>query len=574
MAKKKSINLSELLKKYDVQDDINQYGNGGKMYGLGGDIGAGLAGAAKGISGSLLPGPVEDMVNKGIDNVHGAFDKDITDREKTIGNIGKFAGSAATAIINPASLPNAIPTMAEGVGGAISTGNPDSDAAQQIGAVTNLAGQFGGMAAGKSSMDNIPVETFQNGGMLNNKITEYNGNKHSQGGIQLKQGERPSVEVEGGEASYDNMVASDTLKYPGSEETFADKFKKLTAKYPRENDPYDAKGKEREAKAFFAIQERVKEEMGLTNSGQGDMQQAEAPQQFLNGGKTGLVNRTVTDMPFVDPRKKYNPDEGYMTEADYKAAANSTGRQPMPRMAETSMGTEEAIDDMADGAGIFEQDKPLFKKLNESNNKGITGGDAALFAAQNLGNLYNLKQGMSTPEEINLGRMDSTLTSDTAAIRNIQDAYARAKATSAGAIRSNTTSSGQTLSNRIAANTALTSKEAADIARIKEATENRNTAIQNQAQRTNLGIASQEEQLKAQTEGVRQNTLATALHGFSDSAARASRDSKMYAAQDRAIANLGTAGYSYNNGRIFNINTGEYTSPEEEIKLKTRYGII
>ena len=129
------------------------------------------------------------------------------------------------------------------------------------------------------------------------------------------------------------------------------------------------------------------------------------------------------------------------------------------------------------------------------------------------------------------------------------------------------------MTNKIIANTALTSKEAADIARVKEATENRNAAILNQAQRTNLGIASQEEQLKAQTEGVRQNTLATALRGFSDSAAGASRDSKLYAAQDRAIANLGTAGYSYKNGRIFNINTGEYVSPEEEKVLKTRYGI-
>ena len=41
-------------------------------------------------------------------------------------------------------------------------------AAQQIGGVADLAGQFGSMAAGKSSMDNLPLEKFENGGNMGN----------------------------------------------------------------------------------------------------------------------------------------------------------------------------------------------------------------------------------------------------------------------------------------------------------------------------------------------------------------------------------------------------------------------
>jgi hypothetical protein len=547
MAKKKSINLSDLLKKYDIQDDVNQYRNGGEMYGLGGDIGAGTAGVAKGIAGSLLPSPIGSMATQGIDTIHGTLDKDITDQERSIAGYGQAAGALGTAIATGgATTPQSIAVGAEGLGQGVSAGSPDSELAQQAGGIANLAGQFGGMVTGDPK---VPVK-MENGGNL----TEYNGNTHENGGIAIGQ----DKEVEDKETRWEDYIFSENVKVPSKDYSFSDASKRINKKYSqRENDKYDQKALKKEMNGLMGMQESERQVMSVAHNEKmtGMFGESGSPEQYVNGGQ--LFDKSQLDAIKYAKDNNFMDENNYTTNKDYTEAANSgfTKPPPMPDPTNVTLDRMNVPDISLEEA--MTQKTPLSSKLDESNKVegsdyvaapkpgdggGMTAGRAGLFAAQNIGNLYNLKQGMSSPEEISLGRMEPKLNDSSAAIRNIQDTYARAKKSSDGAIRANTTSGGQTLSNRIASNTALSGKEADDTSRVIEDTDNRNSGISNAAQRTNLGIIANEEQINTQTEAARQQAMQAGLAGIGSSIAGESRDGKMYDAQGRAIANLGTSG--------------------------------
>jgi len=90
-------------------------------------------------------------------------------------------------------------------------------------------------------------------------LRTFEGNTHEQGGIQLGQDE-----VEGGETMFNldtqsDFIFSDRIKYPGTNQTFATKSKRISKKYSlRPNDPYDKKVEEMELKKLAEVQEAVK----------------------------------------------------------------------------------------------------------------------------------------------------------------------------------------------------------------------------------------------------------------------------------------------------------------------------
>lgn len=118
---------------------------------VGGQIGAGTAGVAKGIVGSLLPGQLGSMANQGIDAIHGALDKNISDEEKAIAGWGQSAGAIGTAIATGgASLATGADDIAAGASQGLThgTGNWGKENAGAINTIGSLAGMAGGMAAG------------------------------------------------------------------------------------------------------------------------------------------------------------------------------------------------------------------------------------------------------------------------------------------------------------------------------------------------------------------------------------------------------------------------------------------
>ena len=114
---------------------------GGNMYDFGGSIGAGVAGVASGIAGSLLPGPLGTAATKGIDTIHNALDKNITEQERAIAGFGKAAGAIGTGIITGgASLATGANDIASGIGQGVSNLNGvDPKTGQMIKSISNVA---------------------------------------------------------------------------------------------------------------------------------------------------------------------------------------------------------------------------------------------------------------------------------------------------------------------------------------------------------------------------------------------------------------------------------------------------
>ena len=185
-----------------------------QQFGLGGDIGAGLAGAAKGVAGSLLPGQLGSMATQGIDAIHGAIDKDVTDQERSIMGYGQAAGALGTAIVSGGATTQAsIATGAQGLGQGLSAGGNE-----QLGQAVGAAGQVAGLVQGMngegagdmlggsaSPAGNFNGLAFANGGPMGHGqqpgVTEYNGLTHPQGGLPLG---KTNNEVEDGEVRWDS----------------------------------------------------------------------------------------------------------------------------------------------------------------------------------------------------------------------------------------------------------------------------------------------------------------------------------------------------------------------------------
>lgn len=298
-----------------------------KKLGIGGDIGAGVAGVAKGVLGTVLPGPLGGLAMQGVDTIHSGLDDDITSQEKSIAGYGQAVGAAGAAVATGGvAAPQALSVGAQGLGQGIAAGSPESREAQLIGQGLNITGQIGGYAMGRPTvpttfsqgglmmgakqlpgMENTNVLGFAMGG--NTQLSEINnGGTHEQnpnGGVPMGQ----TASVEQGETKWEDYIFSDRIKVPGAKHTFADESKKIQKKYPkeRENDIPTQKAKEKEMKRLMAAQEVIRTEMGVNN----DIQMANGGRvKFPDGGtiSTGVdsLGRAVYPNDKVsDKAKKY-----------------------------------------------------------------------------------------------------------------------------------------------------------------------------------------------------------------------------------------------------------------------------
>ena len=224
MAKKKSINLSALIKQYDIKDDITQT----NQYGLG----------------SFLKNNAVPLLKTG-------------------------AGAALTA--TGAAAPVGIGLMASGVGEIASNElaeNPEQAAAMQAG--SQLAGTVGSLGA---------QGTFNSQLAQGGELTQYNGGgthqENPRGGIDIG----PNAQVEDKETRWEDYIFSDRIKIPGKNYTFAEASKKIDTKYKRDNDSFEKKAKEKEMKALMSMQEMEREKMNAAHNA--------AMQKAFGGSKDG-----------------------------------------------------------------------------------------------------------------------------------------------------------------------------------------------------------------------------------------------------------------------------------------------
>ena len=232
MAKKKSIKLSQLLKKYNVTDDVTD--NNPKQYGLG----------------SFLKDNSVDLL--------------------------KTAGGAALTATGVAA-PIGIGMMADGVSGiAANEMAPENpELAQGI----QVAGQVGSTIA---SSQGTPMA---NGG----ELTQYQGGgTHEQnpnGGIDVG----PNAQVEENETRWEDYIFSDRIKPAGKKYSYAEASKRIEKKYSkRKNDKYDDEAKEYEMKGLMAMHEADKKAMQTKQAEEFQAAYGGDMNQMSNGG--GIVD--------------------------------------------------------------------------------------------------------------------------------------------------------------------------------------------------------------------------------------------------------------------------------------------
>ena len=175
---------------------------------------------------------------------------------------------------------------------------------------------------------------------------------------------------------------------------------------------------------------------------------------------------------------------------------------------------------------------------NKKSNKEFDWGKAAMFGAQNIGNLYNIGKGLQGAEQVDLGQINPQKYDYSKAIKSAEDKYASAANIARESIRKGSTSSGQSLSNMIAANTSLTQGQERAIRDIMQQQDNQNTGLANQAEQYNLGLRNQESQINSQNEAMKDQFIAQGLSGIGSNIAQYNRDNKADKMQQGYIENL------------------------------------
>lgn len=191
-------------------------------------------------------GAIKDIGLALVDNIASSVNKDfISDdmyNNKNFGNIIGKIGSFQSAVA---------PIIASAVGGPAAS-MAVSGAQQLSNSLVPTTNEY--MASGGALMGNRTPMPF----------IEYQGPKHSEGGIAVDQAGYPthpsmaSAEVEGGETSYKAYVYSDRLKDPKTGKTFADASKAITRRYGQLNDDLSIKAYEREMSRLMASNEEIR----------------------------------------------------------------------------------------------------------------------------------------------------------------------------------------------------------------------------------------------------------------------------------------------------------------------------
>jgi hypothetical protein len=192
--------------------NIHRYGS--NMYNFGSTLGAGLAGVAKGVAGSI-PG-VGGMLEQGVDTLHGALDKDITEQDKMALGFGESVGAAGTAAVTGGAtlatgMDNIIGGAAEGASNIPGMGEDGQKFLEGVNQMSGLAGMipmtYGGMKMGCGGMK------YGKGGKMGCNCYKCGGKMHANGGNMYQNGDFLNEKMMSGY----NMDVSSSLGQIGGE---------------------------------------------------------------------------------------------------------------------------------------------------------------------------------------------------------------------------------------------------------------------------------------------------------------------------------------------------------------------
>jgi len=282
---------------------------------------------------------------------------------------------------------------------------------------------------------------FKDGGDL----TEFNGQTHENGGIQLP---AMDAEVEDGETSVDNYVFSDSLSLNKdmikdlelpkglTGKSFADASKHLNKKFPRENDMFANKAKERYFERLKAFQESVrpKEPNGLFRDGGffKDRATRQSDRDVARWQKENIANNTdpiTVNAPnnqrrlTMEPGKANDAINGISRMAPIITSGINLGRNMKPNekldldMFNTSVPIEE---NLIDRSKIYD-DINISARAADQGLRNASGGSRSSYLNNRLG-LLDRTLSAQTNARISSDTADAAEKSRVAQLRLRQDA--------------------------------------------------------------------------------------------------------------------------------------------------------
>lgn len=376
----------------------------------------------------------------------------------------------------------------------------------------------GGMNLGM----NAEVESQENSVTPNGEFTQYNGPSHSQGGVKTN--------LQPGE-----MVFSDRLKMPGTKKTFAelnkinntnkeDKVledskvngvKKLTAELMK-------KAKMKKSMELFEAQEDIKQSK-LNNYAK---RLGVDTGSFSMGGKMSKYPWGGTE----DDSYGVYPDQNLANRMNTKelneySSEFATGPNPNDGLYGNDATTwNNSLNNPTPSSNGIPESNPSKRNYNWVGAASQLGN----FAAQNMGNFYDLKRSNSVEKE-KYNRVTPNLLDPTADLK-YNDLQSRK------AVQDVKNASNGNSSTYINARTGIANSSILNEMRIKQNYENMNAGIKNQATYYNAGLGDKETISNMQNRAQARNIRSNAISKIGQNSAGQYRDYKAEQMDDKSLA--------------------------------------
>ncbi len=484
---------------------------------------------------------------------------------------------------------------------------------QQAGDEQQALQQQQAFIASKNQQLQQQPQLFRNGGQL----TEFEGNKHEQGGIPIGQ----LNEVEDGETKFGDFIFSDSLKNSRTGNTFAEDSKRIKKKFGmRTNDPISQNTIQEELGKLSTAQEELKDRKfnsSLTRLSKNfpDRFNQTSEGQLRNGGRIKYNNGgTFRNNPYeYNSLAQFNTsDPGSIPQFNTDSNLGLDSRKAENLQLNPIAGSDELsqsstviqnkgidvygntildvndlnpIQQVAQGRGqfgnLFNPDssgsnRSINRSINPSANNdnslgNITGNQALNFGLANAGDLFDIGRGIH--RSLNPSEVPNRLVSAPTSQANLVDAAPvrqQVSNTFSGLnqdIRRSSSGAGNFAANRIASavgeaqglSQAQTGVNQAN-ANILNQVDQFNNQIRQRAGMFNAGQLTNADTARQQERDIASNTIQSGLAGLGQSFAVSQRDARLDQIQQDIISSglLDSPDYSAvvdNNGRIIGVRS-------------------
>lgn len=370
--------------------------------------------------------------------------------------------------------------------------------------------KLGTMAYGGKILNNKDImayggykQSYMHGG-----FTEFNGNTHEEGGVQL-----PDFEVEDKETMFNDYIFSNRVLVPDSKLTYAQMSKKIRSKYKRPDDPKSIEAMERELSGLMMSQENnkkiIKGREKMAYGGKPKYAYGDPPKIILNSNITPLGNVLLSEQQKFDILNPSKPD-GYIG----KTIVTPGVQAPLQPQTKSDSPVMQGIQTAGNVASMIPGISPVGAILNSVGP-----------IAQGIGTLID------GPDKTKFERIKPAFVNYEPVIQNLKKAAGDAYATSREGIVNNATNSGQLLSNMVTSRSSIGSNLGKQIGDVKMQEGNINTQIQNQTNSQNSQIAMNETIANEQNKAAYRQAIYGALSDVGNIGAGFVKDNALLKAQ-------------------------------------------